>query len=204
MALNPPLLPVYQPNSVPFPAPFAGEYICCSREQCHFKLDGPRNYKFSGGGTAFLTNYRLVFVAKKPAAGIHAMEFPLVFIDRINVQQPILGANYLHGECKPADSPPNTSEIIKWKLSFTNGGMGTFVRLVFAAVEYVKVMSRQQQQQQQQQPPPATPDLTPTKPPAFLETAFVDPNDPTKIYLTEPVDVSSQSPTEKPQYKVVS
>lgn len=204
MALNPPLLPAYQPNAVPFPAPFAGEYICCSREQCHFKIDGPRNYKFSGGGTAFLTNYRMVFVAKKPSAGVNAIEFPLVFIDRINVQQPILGANYLHGECKPVDSPPNSLEVIKWKLSFTNGGMGTFVRLFFAAVEYVKVMGRQQQQQQSQFPGVAGGATDPaTKPPAFLETAFVDPNDPTKIYLTEPVDVSNQSKLEKPQYKVV-
>lgn len=141
--------------------------------------------RFSGGGTIFLTNYRLVFVPKKPTPAISAIELPILYIADEKVSQPIFGANNLTGVCTPVDSPPGSSERIKWKLSFTNGGMGTLVPLFYASIEYLRTTTRRRQQESA--PAPAA--CMATAPPSFVQTAIVDPNDPTKVYLTQPVDL---------------
>ena len=162
--------------------------------------------RFSGPGTVFLTNYRLVLVPQKPTPQISAMELPLLLIDKHTVSQPIFGANNLSGVCRPVDAP-HSGEEIKWKLAFINGGMGTLVPLFYATLEYIRVASRRRareeetatppppQQQPVEQPPPATA-------PAFLATAFVDPNDPTRIFLTQLVDPATQQAA-PPKFPVV-
>lgn len=157
--------------------------------------------RYSGAGSVFLTNYRLVFVAKKPTPQVHAIELPLLFIDKHDVSQPIFGANNLHGTCRPVDAA--AGELINWKLSFTNGGMGTMVPLFFASIEYIRVASRRRHEAPPE--PEPEPDVFPMKqtaePPAFLATALLDPNDPTKVYLTQPVNALDQQA--KPQFPVV-
>jgi len=154
--------------------------------------------RFSGAGSVFLTNYRLVFVPKKPTPQIQAIELPLLFIDKQDVRQPVFGANNLRGVCRPVDAPAS-GELIKWRLSFTNGGMGTMVPLFYSCLEYIRVSSRHRQQAPE--PEPLQPEVPP-KPPSFLATALLDPSDPTTVYLTQPVESSAQS-IKPPQFPVV-
>lgn len=157
----------------------------------------------SFAGSIFLTNYRMVFVPSKPTPTITAIEIPLLFISNEKMSQPIFGANNLSGLVTPVDAPPNSSERITWKLSFTNGGMGTLVPLFYATLEYLRVSSRRRHQEappppefEQQQP--VQPDAPKQEPPSFIQTALLDPNDPTKVYLTSPVDPAQAHPEKYP------
>jgi len=144
----------------------------------------------------------MVFVLKKPTPTIRAIEIPLILIENEKCSQPIFGANNLSGLATPVDAPPNSSERIKWKLFFTNGGMGTLVPLFYATLEYLRVSSRRRPQEA---PPPEFEQQQPTKPavpnpepPSFVQTALLDPNDPTKVYLTSPVDPAKAKKEEYP------
>ena len=217
MALNPQLVPGWGPRGTTahFPAPYAGEYVCAARDHSRFVVVGPRRYNFSGTGSAFLTNYRLVFVLKKPTKdGIQSFEIPLLFISEEDVCQPIFGANHLKGICRPVDAPAGSSEKIKWKLVFTNGGMGTMVPLFYSCLEYIRTSSRRRRRDdidgaeeaggahaptekvQAAEPPPAS------SPPSFLASAFVDPSDPTQIFLTQPTPPSTDS-APPPKFPIV-
>ena len=135
----------------------------------------------------FLTNYRMVFVPKKQTPTVQAIEIPLLFIDNEKVSQPILGCNNLSGLCRPVDAPPNSSERIKWRLNFTNGGMGTMVPLFYATLEYLRVSARRSAPQVDPEPPAPMKEA-----PSFVKSAFLDPNDPTQIYLVSPVEPAQQ------------
>lgn len=215
MALNPALIPGRDSRGRQgmFPAPYAGEYICAVRDHSSFDVEGPPPYRFKGSGSVFLTNYRLVFVSKKPdRAGVQAFEIPLLFIDQENVKQPIFRANHLKGTCRSVNSSPGSANNISWKLFFTNGGMGTLVPLFYSCLEYIRVASRRRQNIHEEQAPPmasAPPEEKPNKtvasaesePPPFLASAFVDPNDPTQIFLTQPTQPQSEA-TQPPKFPV--
>jgi WW domain-binding protein 2 len=147
----------------------------------------------------------MVFVPSKPTPTISAIEIPLIFVSEEKMSQPIFGANNLSGLVNPVDAPPNSSERIKWKLSFTNGGMGTLVPLFYATLEYLRVSSHRRHEapppfnyEQQPQPPPTMPQGPKPEPPSFVQTALLDPNDPTKVYLTSPVDPAQAIPDKYP------
>jgi hypothetical protein len=114
--------------------------------------------------------------------------------------QPIFGANNLSGLVTPVDAPQNSSERIKWKLAFTNGGMGTLVPLFYATLAYLRTSSRQRHHEEapdttfEQQQPTAPK----AEPPSFVQTALLDPNDPTKVYLVSPVDPAQTNPEKYP------
>ena len=208
MALNPELhsfSPAYpvgrRPSSTPFPVPYAGEFIFASRDGSYLRVDGDPSFKFSGGGQVFLTNYRLVFVPKKPTQMIQAIEFPLLFIEQFDVKQPVLGANNLHGTCAIVSQP--TSKL-KWKVSFTNGGMGTMVPLFYATISYIRVASQRPQQQpmyHQQPPQEGKPQEDVSKPPPFVVNAVVDPNDPTMVYVVQP-ELAEEKERKEPGFPV--
>lgn len=152
----------------------------------------------------FLTNYRLVFVAEKPKPDLYAVEIPLLFVKQENVSQPIFGANNLSGLCKPVDAPPDATQQLKWKVSFINGGLGTLVPLFYSALTYLRRATENAAARAQEQAAPLADGVAAavaTQPPPFMQTALVDPSDPTKIYLT------SQVPTEQaaapPKFPIV-
>lgn len=179
-------------------------FVSCSLNGMSFTLI---HCRFSGGGQFFLTNYRVIFVPKNPTEHIQAIELPLLFIQDFDVSQPILGANNLHGTCKLVDDPDSYVRL-KWKLLFTNGGMGTMVPLFFATINYIRVASRNQHYtedvymdggqssahvQQQQEEKPA--------PPPFVANAVVDPNDPTVVYVLAQPEMPQDVPYERQKPK---
>ncbi|EFN55018.1 hypothetical protein CHLNCDRAFT_134845 [Chlorella variabilis] len=196
MAANPPLCqdPYYGHT---FPLPYHGEQICLSRGCIDIKLEG------GALRTRGNNNMRLCFVADKPdtSSGLHAFELPLAFITDEDFKQPIFNANNLSGRCFMVDGGPAGGEAVQWTLYFKDGGVGTFIPFFFRSCAYVRsIASRMQQQQQYQQPagvgypPPATaaPEAGAAPPQQLLQTALVDPSDPTKVYLTQPLDSSQQ------------
>eukprot|EP00887_Chlorella_sp_A99_P002137 scaffold21.g2137.t1 len=187
MAANPPL--IQGPGNELFPAPYAGELIGLSRPGIDLSLTGvrTRSGKWTARGTAFLTNMRLVFVAKKldPESNLQAFELPLAYITQENFNQPIFGANNLVGKCYLVESGVG-GEAVDWTLYFKEGGCGTFIPLFYRDVAYIHSVAERQQQEAAAAVPP--PSLEPA--PSFttsLSTALVDPSDPTVVYLTQPV-----------------
>ena len=70
-----------------------------------------------------LTSCRVICVNKKNSA-FKAFDLPLSLISNEGFAQPIFGANYIHGKCKPLlNSLPGD---INFKIWLMNGGCGTF------------------------------------------------------------------------------
>lgn len=95
--------------------------------------------------------------------------------------------------------PSAAGEALRFTLYFKEGGVGTFIPFFFRSCAYVRsIASRLPQQQQAQSeavgyPPPAT-GMGPSAMAPSAATALVDPNDPTKVYLTQPLEDGQQRP----------
>ncbi|CAK0784918.1 hypothetical protein CVIRNUC_008123 [Coccomyxa viridis] len=202
MAANPPLLRgPFGPNHL-VPTPYAMEAICLSRQGIMLSIDGvrTRDGRWSAKGTLYLTNMRIVFVADQEEAlsGLVAFELPLAYIYSDKFNQPIFGANNLSGNCWPAvqgGGPAGTVAPHKFMLYFREGGVGTFLHLYYRFLEHIHGA---------QQAPESNGHAAPSAPPApgsapsqeeMVSQAFVDPNDPSQIYLTSPVEDSKRLPT---------
>ena len=102
---------------------------------------------------------RMVFVGRHLS-----FDIPLATLKQETFSQPIFGANALSGTSPPLHDDTNAS--MKWKATF-NDGVGTFLHIFYSVL---KCMRR--------------------KNAALLsidqaEVAYVDPNDPTRLFLTE-------------------
>ena len=186
MSLNPQLcFPLQGPtngsHSPKIPVPYIGECFFASRDTCHVTISSTPNESFSGIGTVYLTNYRLVFVPKKPNNAFRGYELPLLYIQDFDVHQPILGANYMRGTCRHVMSGDD-GHMVGWKVKFCNGGLGTMVPLFYATVAYIRTASANRNQACED-----TDSVQYTSsPPEFVANAVVDPNDPTVVYVIQP------------------
>lgn len=98
--------------------------------------------------------------------------------------QPIFGCNNLSGECWPVcegGGPTGRFPPLKYKLFFLEGGVGTFLPLYFTFITSAREAERNQRGAGSAGPP-KQPDLH-----AQMNQAFVDPNDPTQLFLSQPV-----------------
>ncbi|KAG9401396.1 hypothetical protein AC1031_009255 [Aphanomyces cochlioides] len=131
--------------------------------------------KFKGNGRIYITTQRLVFCADK---GSHqhdiffeAFEIPLDNITADKFNQPIFGACNISGNVVPVNQAADGgASPIQWKVAFNNGGTGTFLAIFLKLMEQKKKAGEVDEtfvQKQQQK-------------------AFVDPNDPSIIYVTQP------------------
>jgi hypothetical protein len=169
MALNPPILPSGLPAAV------NGEYMVLRREDISAEVRLENGTKFKGDGVLYLTTARLVFVNKKHNAVMLAFDVPLALMSGEKFQQPIFGANYIEGHVRPLyNLIPCDGRFKFW---FMSGGTGTFLPLFYDLAKQVR-RSRNR-----------GPD------PRFVEAvsrgnlrnvAYVDPNDPTVIFVQQP------------------
>ncbi|CAL5228893.1 g12110 [Coccomyxa viridis] len=202
MAANPPLLQsTFGQNSL-VPTPYPREAICLSRQGILLNIDGVRTSdgRWSAKGTLYLTNMRIVFIAdgQEQGSGLVAFELPLAYIYSDKFNQPIFGANNLSGNCWPAvqgGGPAGSVPPHKFTLYFREGGVGTFLNLYYSFLEQIRGP---------QQAPQSHASAAASAPPIpgsgasqeeMLSRAFVDPNDPSQIYLTTPVKDSERLPT---------
>lgn len=176
MAFN----PTIAPNGVPVTPENANEVFLLSRGGISFTVQAKETGKFSGTGTLFLTSHSIFFVASKITTqrGLQFISFrlPIENISEEKFNQPIFGANNLTGKCAPV-VVGSTSDF-SFKFAFNNGGCGTFLPIFFMSME----RGRQDSQRFAQE-------VTTN---GIANGAFVDPNDPTVIFVQQPTRAQVQ------------
>ncbi|KAF5837699.1 hypothetical protein DUNSADRAFT_4008 [Dunaliella salina] len=175
MAANPALVQI-APGQL-LPAPYPHESFVLKRSGVQLELDQVQTQKgkWSTWGQLYLSNIRMVFVA-----------------DKADPSGEVWSAAEDGG---PRGSLPPHSFTVYFK----EGGIGTFFPMYYMLATQAKQAYGSEQQQQQSQeeavgPPPSMHDAQ-----GLASRAFVDPNDPTTIFITQPVD-ESQRLREAPRY----
>ncbi|OQS06632.1 hypothetical protein THRCLA_01329 [Thraustotheca clavata] len=122
--------------------------------------------KYKANGRMYMTTQRLIFCADKRSHQndrvFEAFEIPLTTIEKEKFNQPMFGSCNISG-----DSTRSDNSSIHWKLAFNNGGTGTFLAL-FLRLLNSKHQGMDMEYVQKQQ------------------KAYVDPNDPSVIYVSQP------------------
>mmetsp|Transcript_11824 Transcript_11824/g.35409 ORF Transcript_11824/g.35409 Transcript_11824/m.35409 type:complete len:217 (-) Transcript_11824:160-810(-) len=199
MAANPALVNV---QGVMTPAPFQGETLALRREGVEFLVDGLRTEsgKWQAKGALWLSDVRMVFVAAGPVGrdGLQAFDIPLAYVSHDKFNQPVFGCNHLSGKVWPAaegGGPAGTLPPHDYKIWFTNGGVGTLLPLYYRFIRAAAVALQQASRGQPASPTTASAPSAPQMPSSLVATAIVDPSDPSKIFLTQPVDESRRLPS---------
>ena len=120
-----------------------------------------------------LTSCRIICLNKSSSA-FKAFDLPLSLISEEGFAQPIFGANYLHGKCRPLlNSLPG---MINFKIWLMTGGCGTLAPAYLRMVKSSRANSGRGVQQSviNAYQGPTT------------NSAYIDPNDPSIIYLQQP------------------
>ena len=121
-----------------------------------------------------LTSCRVICLNKKNSA-FKAFDLPLSLISNEGFAQPIFGANYIHGTCQPLlNSLPGE---INFKIWFMTGGCGTF------APAYLKMVASCRRNRGRGAEPSA---YNSYQNAGQRKMAYIDPNDPSVIYLQQP------------------
>jgi hypothetical protein len=122
-----------------------------------------------------LTPCRLVVVNTKDNNLFKSFDLPLGLMKNEDFKQPIFGANYISGICKPLfNLLPGD---IKFKIWFMEGGCGTFVPTFLNMIASLRKNNNQGIDQKF---------INSISSGNFAKTAFVDPNDPSVIFLEQP------------------
>ncbi|KAF8010446.1 hypothetical protein BT93_J1164 [Corymbia citriodora subsp. variegata] len=188
MALNPQLFQ----NGVP--VPFVNEMFVLAREGVEFEVDkipGSQGGRVKARGTIYLSNIRMVFVASKPVGSLTAFDIPLLYVHGEKFNQPIFFCNNISGFVEPVVPDDQHSSLFSthtFKILFKEGGCGTFVPLFFNLISSV----RQYNQHVNSESAPRVDPLQAAETPVdeMMRHAYVDPNDPTKIFLQQPTPES--------------
>jgi len=177
MTINP-VLTIDRTKNELIPLPQPDELFYLRRDGVKFDCVLPGSAgKLKASGVCVLSSTRIVFIAKEKTAnradfGSFEIPFGRDVGGLVNPQfkQPIFGANYLQGEVQCAQFGGGTA---KASLTFTSGGCDTFLQNFF------RVFGEAQLQGQ------AAPFSA-----GFRQnpqhTAFVDPNDPSVLYISQP------------------
>ncbi|MBA0611892.1 hypothetical protein Godav_012543 [Gossypium davidsonii] len=188
MALNPQLFP----NGMPIP--FTNEMFVLVRHGVEFEVDkipGSQGGRVKAWGIIYLSNIRMVFVASRPVGNFFAFDMPLLYVHDEKFNQPIFHCNNISGQVEPV-VPENEHRALysthSFKILFKEGGCGTFVPLFLNLIASV----RRYNQQVNHEPQPCVDPLQAAQTPVdeMMRHAYVDPNDPTKIFLQQPTTES--------------
>jgi WW domain-binding protein 2 len=157
---------------------------------CHFTSRVLCRWKAKGD--LFVTNMRLVFVAtlRDEASGLEAFDIPLLYIRNDSFNQPVFGCNHLAGECWPVSEQGGPSGSLpphKYRLYFLQGGIGTVLPLYYRFLKLVRAAEHDRKAAEEL----ANQGVMNEQ----VSHAFVDPNDPTKLFLTQPVGIEQRLPT---------
>ncbi|KAL2226506.1 UPF0664 stress-induced protein C29B12.11c [Sesamum indicum] len=183
MALNPQLFP----NGMP--VPFVSEIFVLARDGVEFEIDkipGTQGGTVKARGTIYLSNIRMVFVANKPVENFVAFDMPLLYVHDEKFNQPIFFCNNISGHVDPV-VPDNEHRALysthSFKILFKEGGCGTFVPLFFNLIASVRQYNQHAREAQPRMDP-----LQAAQTPVddMMRHAYVDPNDPTRIFLQQP------------------
>ncbi|KAL4638367.1 UPF0664 stress-induced protein C29B12.11c [Castanea sativa] len=184
MAVNPQLFP----NGMP--VPFVNELFVLARDGVEFEVDkipGAHGGHLKAKGTIYLSNIRMVFVANKPVGNVTAFDIPLLYVHGEKFNQPIFFCNNISGQVEPV-VPENQNRALysthSFKILFKEGGCGTFVPLFFNLISSVRQYNQQYSSATEPRVDPLQAAQTPVD--EMMRSAYVDPNDPTRIFLQQP------------------
>ncbi|CAN4105484.1 unnamed protein product [Withania somnifera] len=185
MAVNPQLFP----NGMP--VPFVNELFVLARDGVEFEVDKiPGAGEVKAKGTVYLSNIRMVFVSIKPVENFIAFDMPLLYVHGEKFNQPIFFCNNISGHVDPV-IPENENRSLysthTFKILFKEGGCGTFIPLFLNLIASVRRCHQQSRAEPRVDPLQAA--QTPVD--EMMRHAYVDPNDPTRIFLQQP-DTESQ------------
>ncbi|GIX65045.1 arabinogalactan protein, putative [Babesia caballi] len=140
-----------------------------------------RRRSMKGVGDTFLTTHRIVFVKKRDkrfSQAFSSISLPYSHVDDPRFRQPIFGSNYLEGSIRPLLTAENPLRNTGKFYIYFNGGCGMFLQGFF--MYYARVRNN----------PAFTASAHPFANAPEARSAFVDPNDPTQVYLSQPVEAA--------------
>ncbi|KAL9601930.1 MAG: hypothetical protein Q9219_002154 [cf. Caloplaca sp. 3 TL-2023] len=148
--------------------PCRDNFVPLPRERIHFtspprttfQLQTPNSYPgkeplsiSSGGGTAFVTNQRIVYLPSTPTAQLRSFSAPILNLQDTHVDAPFFGANSWTGIVKPVSGgniPPHHA-FVKLSMTFKDGGAfdfaSTYERIKETAAQAVEVARESGRQQ---------------------------------------------------------
>jgi hypothetical protein len=191
MAENPQLMG----NGIP--VAFVGELFVLTRDGVEFEIDkipGVPSGHVKARGTIYLSNIRMVFVASQPVGSFAAFDMPLLYVHKEKFNQPIFFCNNISGFVEPV-VPDNQHRALysthSFKILFKDGGCGTFIPLFFNLIASVRQYNQAHAAAQHDAAPHVDP-LQASQTPVddMMRHAYVDPNDPTRIFLQQPASES--------------
>jgi len=163
---------------------------------------------YKATGVIYLSDIRIVFIADRPSQingqPIQAYDFPLGFVSQEEFNQPIFGCNNLSGAVRLVNQtevvPPNT-----FKLFLLKGGINTFLPLFYQFLHKIRQELGQPAQEVTPRPAPSAPQdgdvfALDSEAQNVVRNAFVDPSDPTTLYVeAQPVAEEHMIPS-APEY----
>lgn len=168
MALNPPC------DSNGDPVPLENETLVLSRSGVLLDatIDGQ---KVRLSGHCVLSNLRVVFVADQAAGsgGIHAVDLPLAHTRDEKFNQPIFFCNNMSGTTAPIVGG-NVRDQIRWAIEFREGGVGVWLPHFYTLLRNM----REHLAGGATRPAPSAPPLD-------GHSAYIDPSDPSRLYVQE-------------------
>lgn len=161
-----------------------------------FKVPGIGQVK--GKGVLYMTTLRLVFVATPPVADLaghqfSAFDMPVSYISQEKFNQPIFGANNLTGTCEPI-AEMGLQGPTTFKLTFRHGGCGTFLH------SFLRLVAEARAAAQRNAAMAATAFTQTVVSGQFQQQAYVDPNDPSVIFVSQPAAVVAAPPANYQDY----
>ena len=161
-----------------FPQAFVGESFLLKRDGLSLEVNSSVHGKLSGSGSLYLTNMRLVFHCSKKHSQptFMAYQVDLCEICDPKFEQPIFGANYLKGNTNPR-SLGYVGDT--FRMYFNKGGAGVFLHVLHEVLTRTSVN------------PSAPPPVYTVNP---KDVAFMDPSDPSVVYVQQPIPSPSAPP----------
>jgi len=73
-------------------------------------------------GRVYLTSHRFIFTASDPSDPLKSFAAPFFSLSKVELEQPIFGANYIKGEVKGQPQGGFANKAVDFKLTFKKGG----------------------------------------------------------------------------------
>lgn len=168
------------------PVPFLNELFVFATDEIEFEINNiPGLGEVQAKGTIYLSDIRMVFVAKNPRDNFIAFDIPLLFVHGEKLNQPIFFGKNISGYVNPVISAnDNESDVIphSFKILFKECDCETFISLVFNLIGKARRCYRRSRAKHHVDP---LHESTKTLVDKMTRYAYVDPNDPTSIFLQQ-------------------
>jgi len=114
---------------------YNGEVILLYIKEVNLAFDNHGQAEFKGKkhGNLYLTSHRIIFINTGSGSdNLRSFSIPFHALRNVKLEQPIFGANYLHG-IVVAEPNGNWSGEVTWKLTFNKGGCIDFGQALLKA-----------------------------------------------------------------------